>query len=210
MINLSYNGQVIDQREMDGYVNATQMCQANGKKINDWTRLKETNEYIAYISTDTGISVGDMIYQIKPDVNKGVGGGTWIHPLLALKLARWISVKFEAWCDLNIKPTIINNTKDQTGFVYLAKSFNSNVCKIGLSKTPLKRMSKLQTGNADELTILHLVFVFNAKEVELSLHKYYSSYWVRGEWFDLPEKAIKDFPSVTYNLNGQLEQLYLT
>jgi len=209
MISLSYNGQIINQRESDGYINATQMCQVNGKKISHWTSIKETQDYIAYISSDTGISSDQMIISIKGN-SSNFEQGTWIHPLLALKLARWISIELEVWCDINIKPIMVNNTKDKTGFIYLAKVTNSNFCKIGLSKTPLKRMSKLQTGNAEDLTILHLVFVFNAKEIELSLHKYYSSYWTRGEWFDLPEKAIKEFPSVVYDLNGQLEQLYLS
>lgn len=209
MINLSYNGQIINQRESDGYINATQICQANGRKVADWLVNKGTQSYIEYLSRETGIPVSEMYSSTKG--NSSVSSqGTWIHPFLAVKLARWISLEFEAWSDLNIKPVIINNAKDKTGFIYLAKTFNSDLYKIGLSKTPLKRMSKLQTGNAEELTILHLVFVFNAKEVESSLHKYYSSYWVRGEWFDLPEKAIKDFPSVAYNLNSQLEQMYLS
>jgi hypothetical protein len=209
MISLSYNGQIINQRESDGYINATQMCQANGKLVADWTRLKETKDYIAYISSDLNIPTSQLVVSLRGNSSNSEQG-TWIHPLLALKLARWISIELEVWCDLNIKPAIVNNTKDKTGFIYLVKATNSNFCKIGLSKTPLKRMSKLQTGNAEDLTVLHLVFVFNAKEIESSLHKYYSSCWTRGEWFDIPEKIIKEFPSVVYNLNGQLEQLYLS
>jgi len=99
---LTYNGQNITQRP-DGYVNATQMCQANGKQIGDWLKTQDAERYMNAISTVTNIPLTDLIKKIKPDVNKGIGGGTWIHPKLAIKLARWISVEFELWCDEHIK-----------------------------------------------------------------------------------------------------------
>lgn len=103
---LEYNGQVIQQRGIDGYVNATQMCQANGKQIGDWLKTQDAKRYIDAISTVTNILASDLVKKIKPDVNKGIGGGTWIHPKLAIKLARWISVDFELWCDDHIKELI--------------------------------------------------------------------------------------------------------
>ena len=39
-------------------------------------------------------------------IESKVGGdhaGTWIHPKLAIKLGRWISVEFELWCDEHIR-----------------------------------------------------------------------------------------------------------
>lgn len=110
MSNLSYNGQIIEQRNLDGYVNATQMCQANGKRINDWTTTKEAQAYLSYLSTDTGIPATELIKQIKPNVNKGIGGGTWIHPDLAICLGRWISVEFAVWCDRHIKKYLESGT----------------------------------------------------------------------------------------------------
>lgn len=102
MINLSYNGQIINQRETDGYINATQMCQANGKLVADWTRLKETKDYVSYISTDMGIPISQLVIS-----NKGLSSdfeqGTWIHPELGICLGRWVSVAFAVWCDRNIK-----------------------------------------------------------------------------------------------------------
>lgn len=42
---LSYNNQEITQRA-DGYVNATQMCKANGKEVKHWLANKQTEAYI--------------------------------------------------------------------------------------------------------------------------------------------------------------------
>lgn len=37
------------------------------------------------------------------------GGGTWLHPKLAVAFARWLSVEFAVWCDLTID-SLINKT----------------------------------------------------------------------------------------------------
>lgn len=97
---LTYQGNNIQQRN-DGYVNATQMCQANGKKVNDWMRTEDYKRYVEAISETTGIPVVKLVV-----VKTGRGGGTWVHPKLAIKLARWISVDFELWCDRHIKELI--------------------------------------------------------------------------------------------------------
>ena len=31
------------------------------------------------------------------------GGGSWLHPKLSIKFARWIDVDFEIWCDMQIE-----------------------------------------------------------------------------------------------------------
>ena len=82
----------IPMRE-DGYINATLLCKAGGKKFNDWNRLKNTNELITVLESETGNPVSQLI-----DVNKGNSSkyeqGSWIHPDLAIQLAQWISPSF--------------------------------------------------------------------------------------------------------------------
>lgn len=103
---LTYNGNKITQRDTDGYVNATEMCQANGKQVGDWLKTQDAKRYIDAISTITNIPVIDLVLKIKPDINKGIAPATWVHPKLAIKLARWISVDFELWCDEHIRTLI--------------------------------------------------------------------------------------------------------
>lgn len=96
LINFDYNGQTIQKRDSDGYINLTQMCQANGKRIDKWKELKATKAYIEELqcqSPEKGV------------LDSGVGGdhsGTWGHPSLAINLARWISPAFAVWCDAHI------------------------------------------------------------------------------------------------------------
>lgn len=97
MSNLTYNGQSISQRE-DGYVNATEMAKATGKEVYDWRRNKQTQAYIQVVSSATGIPVAELVLVVNGD-----GGGTWIHPKLAIEFGRWVSPEFAYWCDEHIK-----------------------------------------------------------------------------------------------------------
>ena len=96
LTTFSYNQQTINQRE-DGFINLTQMCQANGKRIDNFLRLKQTQEYIS--------TLGDSLRcEVLITVNGGATHevGTWGHPSLAINLARWISPQFAVWCDAHI------------------------------------------------------------------------------------------------------------
>jgi hypothetical protein len=97
--NFNYNGQLIQRRD-DGFVNLTQMCQANGKQINDFFRLKSTKEYLSALELETGIPVNQLQQVFQG--SSVVGGGSWGHPLVALRLAQWISPRFAVWCDAHI------------------------------------------------------------------------------------------------------------
>ena len=33
---------------------------------------------------------------------RGQGGGTWLHPKLAVRFAQWLDPKFAVWCDMQI------------------------------------------------------------------------------------------------------------
>lgn len=46
-------GQLIYQRAKDGYVNATAMCHAGNKKINDYNRLEVTKAFLVELSGST-------------------------------------------------------------------------------------------------------------------------------------------------------------
>lgn len=95
--DFNYNGTII-QRRADGFINLTQMCQANGKRLTHWLNLKSTQDYIEYIATEDGIAATDVIEVIQG----GSIQGTWGHPELAIDLAKWISNQFRRWCNAHI------------------------------------------------------------------------------------------------------------
>jgi hypothetical protein len=91
----SWNGTPISRRSTDGYVNATAMCKANGKAWNDYWRLDRATEYLEALSTETGIPVSKLCLSLRG----GAVQGTWVHPRVAVDLARWISAPFAVWMD---------------------------------------------------------------------------------------------------------------
>lgn len=56
---------IIAQRVTDGYINATAMCKAARKKINDYGRLSTTQAFLAELSSVTGIPVTGLVQTIR-------------------------------------------------------------------------------------------------------------------------------------------------
>lgn len=88
--------EVIQQRVSDGYINATAMCKAAGKRWNDYFRLDSTGEFLHELSATTGIPALEQnqgLVQTKQGSPEN-GGGTWVHPQVAIHLAQWLSAVF--------------------------------------------------------------------------------------------------------------------
>jgi hypothetical protein len=95
MLPLVYNDQPIPIRE-DGYLNATRMCQAGGKRWHNWWQLGTTQALITALETATGIPATELVQSVSggdPQLQ-----GTWVHKEVALGLAHWISAEFYATC----------------------------------------------------------------------------------------------------------------
>jgi len=93
----TWNDAPITRRDSDGYADATAMCQANGKLWGHYREAQRTTDYITALADATGLDADQLIISTK-------GGpahlqGTWIHPRLAVDLARWISPQFAVWMD---------------------------------------------------------------------------------------------------------------
>jgi hypothetical protein len=88
----TYQGSVIRQRSSDGYINATAMCQAAGKKFHDYSRLGTTRAFVVELSAVTGIPATQLIQSLNgghPELQ-----GTWVHPQVSIHLAQWASPQF--------------------------------------------------------------------------------------------------------------------
>lgn len=73
-------------------------------------------------------------------------------------------------------------------YVYLISSGNQNnsPVKIGIAKDPKKRITDLQVGNLVSLKLLSSIECRSRKHahhLENWLHKCFSKYHIRGEWF---------------------------
>ncbi len=88
---LKFNNIEIQCRSSDGKINATQLCQAGGKRFKNWYQNKTTIEFLNELSSSAGIPADELItYESGANENRA----TWVHPEVAIDIAQWISSKF--------------------------------------------------------------------------------------------------------------------
>ena len=97
LIVREFNGKKIRHRE-DGFMSLTDMCQAQGKRLNDWYRLDSTKEYLKVLTEK--YYADSRISPIEVSVgNRGEIGGTWGDRHVAIRLAQWLSPEFALQVD---------------------------------------------------------------------------------------------------------------
>lgn len=103
LIQHEVNDSVIDQRASDGYINATALCKAANKVFKDYMGNKSTMEFLEELSADTGLQIQlgekSLVEQKQALVETfpgapSTGGGSWVHPQVAIHLGQWASGKF--------------------------------------------------------------------------------------------------------------------
>lgn len=85
-------GGIIYQRPKDGYINATAMCQAEGKFFGHYRGNGNAKAFLAALEADIGIPISELVQSVR-------GGdprlqGTWVHPQVAINLGQWLSPRF--------------------------------------------------------------------------------------------------------------------
>ncbi len=136
MVSRNVNGTAIEQRQTDGFINGTAMCTAHDKEISDWLKMADTWDLVVALADDLGIdpksSKGEnsvytrvaISYPALVIVRQGApsrGGGTWIHPDLAVQLAQWCSKRFAIqvsrwvleWMTSALNPTQLETDTDR-------------------------------------------------------------------------------------------------
>jgi hypothetical protein len=79
-----------NRRSNDDFINATQWCKQFGKR---WAKFEESSETRAFIRAfceKKQVPKRDLVQSIK-------GSGTFVHPIIAIKLAEWLSPEFEVF-----------------------------------------------------------------------------------------------------------------
>ena len=93
-----WGDRAIRQRE-DGYLSATDMCQACGKLWGNWYRLDSTREYLKALESRrySDMNNGKMVDIIQGGIPEAQG--TWVYRKVALRLAQWLSAEFAVQVD---------------------------------------------------------------------------------------------------------------
>lgn len=121
----------------DGWFNATEAAKRFGAEPVEWLRQRESVTYIAALAKHLfksdflpelnkikwldgssaksrrlvlGLVKQTGLVRTKAGAPEN-GGGTWMHPKLAVPFARWLNVDFAIWCDLQIDSIIRNGIR---------------------------------------------------------------------------------------------------
>ncbi|HBQ89184.1 MAG TPA: hypothetical protein DD803_06950 [Alcaligenes faecalis] len=92
---------------MDGWFNATEAAARFGKAPAEWMRLPGTASYLVAFER----RYGGIPYVKTSRARADRGGGTWLHPKLAVRFAQWLNDDFAVWCDEQIDAIIRNGIR---------------------------------------------------------------------------------------------------
>ena len=190
------------------YFNATTFAQLYGKRINDFIRLENTQEYLSimgrYVNT---ISNGNKIQLVKTVRGKH-HSGTWLHSKVILRLMRWLDTELEVAMDLFLQDLIIH----------------SNEIKIERSNTkinfkPLTQVIKdiyipnQESEGAKKFAYQNIATLINMKALGMSGTKYRKDNNINDE-IDLREVLDKDtlarIDEVEIDLHGYIKYANIT
>jgi hypothetical protein len=168
-------------------INATALCKAGNKKFHDYIRLKTTQEFLQTLESVEGIPSNNIIHIFQGGNPKLQG--SYVHQLLAIDLARWISPKFGVqitkWVQelmitgkvelqrpikflINLKEIDIEAEKlelenqfihTNTNVLYIAY-IGDGLIKIGFSTNYLKRENKHLSTTETEYPQFRLIKLF--------------------------------------------------
>jgi len=99
---LVLNDIVIEVDSKSLMVNATQMCKAAGKLFGHYKSLESTKDYLQALESNIGIPIIELV-----KTNAGNGGGTFVHRLVAVHLAQWLSPSFAVQVSMWVNEIII-------------------------------------------------------------------------------------------------------
>ena len=135
MIIKLFNNSNIEIRE-DGYFNATAMCKAFGKVPKDYLRLDTTKSFLEVLQSDGHICPTNPIHILKGGSNNQ---GTWVHRLVAIDLAKWLSPEFHLQV-IKWTEEILSGQRPQLSDIISEDSYNTQMVDLfSRTTTPMQK-----------------------------------------------------------------------
>ncbi len=158
--NFIFNEHVILYRKPDKYINATQLCQASGKKINDWLKLVNTKKIIIELHKNNNKDNKNN-FELTLDIQKQYvekyNENIWIHPDLAIQLAQWISsecaLKVSSW----IRTLFSNSKLDFNLKLYNEKQNKIKECEKRIKTLENLNLKKQRRKHYPESNVIYLI-----------------------------------------------------
>ena len=117
----SFSGVAVSFNQ-DGYLNASAIAKHFGKRVPDFLKTEQNQEYISalaeYLSKTKKIVLEEN--QLVIVKHGGNQSGTWLPPKLAIHFARWLDPRFAVWCDEQIEHILSGSLKLETRDVALS------------------------------------------------------------------------------------------
>lgn len=89
----------------------------------------------------------------------------------------------------SVKPRkLVKDEVDYDRVIYLVRCGNTNFYKVGITNKVSRRLKDLQSSNPHEIILIATCIGNKNKEYELQ--NMMSDFWVRGEWFSIPDEHI--------------------
>lgn len=190
IIQHEVNSTPINQRAVDGYVNATSLCQASGKQLKHYLENTSTKEFLSELSRSVGIPTDLLVQKILTGPNEN--RGTWVHPQVAINLGQWASPQFAVLVSKWVFEWMSGGYQSTRAYPYHIRRYLINRHKI-----PVTHFSML-----DQITIKLLgaleakgYIVPDSMMVDIALGKAFSK-WLRLNGYD-PDS----FPSYMHDFD---------
>jgi len=95
----------------NAYCDLSQIARPFGKRVDNWTRLKSTQELFQAFKDDAAYG-GSAPFVNRALRSEGTGrfvdgGGLYVHPDIAIQFAQWCSPKFALWVSRQIRHLMI-------------------------------------------------------------------------------------------------------
>lgn len=128
-----------DNTRDDEWVNVTKWCDHFGKK---WAQIAKQTEFIRYMEALSnklfGHSDKKSLYKVT-----GKPKQVWAHPLIAIKLAEWLSPEFEVYVketfkayldgDIRIADSVISRNNNPDDLKWLQKRLDGKIARRGFT-----------------------------------------------------------------------------
>ena len=217
---LSFGNVAVSFRQ-DGYLNATAVALHFGKRVKDFIKTEQNQEYIAALaeslSNGRKIPLEQNQLVIVKNGSSQNGGGTWLHPKLAIHFARWLDPKFAVWCDMQIEQLLSGSLKSKTTVderTGLRQAVSALVGRCGIDYSSAYNMVHQRFGVAaiedipadvlpDAVQYVHELTLRGALDGEV-LDRLPET----GAYVALSERELSNFATATYYLDWATRQLY--
>ena len=117
----SFSGVAVSFNQ-DGYLNASAIAKHFGKRVPDFLKTEQNQEYISALAEHLSKTKKIVLEENQLVIVKHGGNqsGTWLHPKLAIHFARWLDPRFAVWCDEQIEHILSGSLKLETRDVALS------------------------------------------------------------------------------------------